>query len=623
MGKVIKIGASLTMFLIFFNVVSALSITLNPNSISETLNQGASKDISIDYSITNPDNATVPAILNLGNFYTGFLSSSNSNISVPPLSSSTGTLIIHISANSTVAPKIYSGSIFLQSVLIPVTLDIRASATSQNSTGNCKVYILPIPLSKYLESGTTATQSIDVYVSKYCASALTINTNQPQMIKPIKFDAVSGLVEPSGKFTIPISYDTNDVSTGTYSDNIIISAIDDNENQYSLTIPISLTVSNLITPITNSSSIAVPSCSLTATEFNYNQTYKLICQNKNQNVEVVPDIDPFFLVGNYPYVEETQNSYSYTMKAINLGTTAVKAKFLYHNAPMESSFKQQVNILAGGLYIPSAVLKAKFYPELYQATDGKVTVRILDNATGAILDDSTLYLDGIIVNNSLSLDPNKEYELRANHAGYMPLVMTVNPAPKVINFTLNAKYYLGDSLNFATIPANATILYDNKIITMPFTLTEEGAHTISAYFLGYTTTTKNFTVLNIARIITSTISDDAKKGESIFLTVDRNDSNLRVTYKKDSSSPEVFLNQTIGSTISAYAEEAGDYQIFADNTMLKSYTIENNPFYTSWWFLGGGAIGFIFLIIYFSRRSSSNVVPSQGLSMTVGGGNYG
>lgn len=598
---------------LLLSFVSALTVTTTPSTISENVNQGQSKSIALQYTITNPDNDTRTAILNLGNFPNGYLTADTTTIQVPANNQATGTISITFTSTPTTPANSYTGTLFLASQPITTTFTVQAP----QPTGTCKVYTLPIPLSKSLESGTTTSQSIDVYVSKYCTSAINVRTNQPQMQKPIKFDAVSGIVEPAGKFTVIVNYDTNDVQRGTYNDNIVISGVDDSENEYNLNIPISVTVTNSISPVSNGSFSTLPSCSLSSNIFNLNQTYKLICNNIDANIQIQPIVDPSLVTGAPPYVEETSGSYTYTMRPLIIGSTNIKASFLYKNAPI-GQFSQDIKIGAGNVPLSGNIMQFKFYPELFEST-GDVLVRVIDNATGNILYDAKILLDGEMVdNNTIHLEQNKEYELTSSNSGYSDLVKKIALTPRPINFTLNSNYYVGDSLDFQTSPANATILLDDVIITLPYKIDTTGVHKVSASLLGFTLTTKNISISENARIIDSTPSDKVGLGDELFATVTRNDSNLRIMFRKDATSSPEIVNQTIGSTIKYEVKDGGTYDIYADGNILKSYVIDARPFWKTWWFWTFGVLAVIVLIVLFLSRDPDT---SQASPMAFNVGN--
>jgi len=59
--------------------------------------------------------------------------------------------------------------------------------------------------------------------------------------------------------------------------------------------------------------------------------------------------------------------------------------------------------------------------------DDKIIIRVVDNESGNILTNAKIYLDGIeMLNDSLVLRSNKNYEIRASLIGYSDLVETIN-----------------------------------------------------------------------------------------------------------------------------------------------------------------------------------------------------
>jgi len=563
----------LGIFLLSF--VSALDVTLTPNTITEDIKQGESITKTIHYNIFNPDMTTQTAtITNLNSI--PFTTSSISFVSINPNSTLEGDFTLTFSPTNSNEPKLYADNIRLsyQSILTKITV-------TQDQIGKCKIYTLPIPLTKTLETGNTASQSIDVYVSKYCDSALQISTNQPQMPKPISFDSISGLVEPSQKFSVQVIYDSTGVQKGTYNDNIIISAMDDDENQYNLNLPITLSITGSISPITNGSFTNLPTCSLSASEFLLNQTYKLICNSINSNIEIQPIIDYDYIKGLG--VSESGDSYEYSFQPIQFGNTEIKARFLFKNAPIGNEYSQEVRILAGSGVVPGTSLALRFYPELYEAEeDEPITVRAVDNKSGNILTGATIYLDGIeMVNDSLTLKSGRNYEIRASFIGYSDLVETINLNPKLIEFTINSDYNLGDSLNFTTDPEDATVSLNGNLITLPFVLNEIGTFEISVGKLGYTTSTKNITVGSQANIIYQTPLDNLKKGGEVLIEFEKNDTLIYVDFQADTSEPaEILVSEFTGKEVRFETNKVGTYHIYADGQFIHQVVIESG---SKWW----------------------------------------
>lgn len=572
-----KYFAFILLGIFLFNFVSAVDITLTPDTISRTVKQGETIISSVLYSLVNNQNDTFTYTLpNFQNTDIPFITSNTASITVLPNDDIIGTIIFTISPPSNVAPGDYSVGFFIGNK--PLSIDI---TVTQDQLGLCKIYTLPIPLTKTLETGTTSSQFIDIYVSKYCDSPLQISTNQPQMPKPISFDSISGLIEPSQKFSIQVTYDATSVQKGTYTDNIIVSAMDDDENQYNLNLPITLSITGSISPITNGTFLNLPTCSLSASEFSLNQTYSLICNSIAPNIEIQPLIDYDYIKGIG--VSETGNSYEYTFQPIQFGNTIIKARFLFKNAPIGNEYSQEVRILAGSGVVPGTSLALKFYPELYEAEeDQPITIRAVDNKSGNILTGAIIYLDGIeLANDTLILKVNKNYEIRASFIGYSDLVEIINLNPKLINFTINSNYNIGDSLNFTTDPEGATVSLYGDLITLPFLLNTVGTFEISVGKLGYTTSTVNITVGSQSIIIYSTPIPDIKKGGEVLIEFEKNDTKIYVDFQADPSEVAVNITQEfVGKEVRFVTEETGVYRIYADGQFIHQVVISES---SGWW----------------------------------------
>jgi len=590
--------------LFLLSSVSALSVTLSPTTITETIKQGGSKTVSIGYIIINPDSTTQTAtITNINTI--PFASSSISSVSVNPNSTKEGDFTITFSPTSSHEAKLYVENIRLGSSAILTQI-----AVQEDQTGKCKIYTLPIPLSKTLETGSTASQSIDVYVSKYCSSALQISTNQPQMTKPINFDSISGLVEPSQKFSIQVNYDATSVQKGTYTDNIIISAMDDDENQYNLNLPITLSITGSISPITNGTFTSLPTCSLSASEFALNSTYSLICNSIAPNIQIQPIIEYDYIKG--VGVSETGDSYEYSFQPINFGNTVIKARFLFKNAPIGNEYSQEVRILASSGVVPGTSLALRFYPPLYEAQENAlITIRAVDNETGNILTNAVMYLDGMeILNDSLILKSNKNYEVRVSHIGYSDLVESINLNPKLINFTLKSEYNLGESLNFTTDIEGVTVSLNGELISIPFKLNTLGTFEISVGKLGYTTTSQNITVGSQSKILYVTPLTDLKKGGNMLLEFESNDTLIYVDFQADTSEPAIILiPEFTGKEVRFQTEETGVYHIYADGEFIHQCVIESNDWYKSYWLWGFVGIFAVGIFLYYGLKEDEDEFP--------------
>src|SRR3972149_2757957 len=217
--------------------VSAVDVILSPTSISTTITQGQSTQVTIGYTVNNPTNNSDSVSVSLGNT-PSFVTASTNLISVPANTQVSGNLIFTISPTQSNSPQTYSSTIQVGNTNLPTTIIL-----NPDLTGQCRIYVPISTTSKTLASGETAVQTLQIFVSQYCSSPLQVSSNQPQMTKPISWNSMTGQVNPSGSFSIMANYDTTNVQKGTYSDTIVFSGVDSFENFYTLSIPLSLTVS--------------------------------------------------------------------------------------------------------------------------------------------------------------------------------------------------------------------------------------------------------------------------------------------------------------------------------------------------------------------------------------------
>lgn len=592
--------------ILFVNLSSAYSVSVSSTSLSGTLKQGKAITLgTLTVTIDNTgSNNSIQLPISLGNVNselpTGLvISSDKSQIDIPANSQKTETITFTITSATSVTAGTYNpnNKLFLGSNGISFSINLQ-----EDLTGKCRVYTLPIPLSKTLEAGATASQSIDVYVSKYCNDALTISTNQPQRTKPITFDSISGLVEPSQKFSVTLKYDTAGVQTGTYTDNIIVSAVDEDENQYSLTIPISLTITGTISPISNGTISTFPNCALSSSTFNINTTYSVTCQNIDANLDLQPVIDDNYIKGINQ--EETSNTYTYYFKPKKYGITNISIKFLLRNAEIGDRWGQQISITGSGGQTGTA-MDVRFYPNLYEVND-TVTIRAIDNSSGDILYNVRIYIDGIEVNSTIKLEPNKDYELRLSHDGYPNLVKTININPKPINFSVLSSYKVGDELNFSTDPSNCVVSLNDDIVELPFRFDSAGNFKITVSKTGYTSTSKTITVSSFPNKVYSTPSEEAGQGKEVTVEFERADTNLSATLKYSKNNSEVYIQTPfIGKLIKFKLDEEGLYNVYADGIITQSYQVNQKEWYKQWWGITGLSVMGLFIIIFIIRKINS------------------
>ena len=583
--------------LFLFSFVSAVDITLTPNTITETIKQGESLTKIIHYEIFNPDTITQTATIIINPDILSFTTTSISSVSVATNTTESGDFTITFSPTTSDEDKLYADYIRLNSenILAKITVE-------EDQTGTCRLIELPHTTSFRISQGDIGTtQQIKIRASTECPE-LVFNPLAPQtqMDKPMYIESM-GESEQGKEYTFTIGLDAVDVQTGTYSNSYIVSAFS-GDIIYSKTIPLSVTVSSGTSP--DSTFNSLPSCSLSASEFSLNQTYSLICNSISPNIDIQPIIDFDYIKGIG--VSETGDSYEYSFQPIQFGNTEIKARFLYKNAPMGNEYSQEVRILAGSGVVPGTSLALKYYPNLYEAKeDEKITIRAVDNKSGNILTDAKIYLDGIeMTNDSLTLKNNKNYEIRASFIGYSDLVETINLNPKLINFTMADQYKLEDSLNFTTDPEDATVTIDDGLISLPFVLNTLGIFKISVSKLGYTTTTKNITVVSQILIKYSTPMDDLKKGGSVLVEFEKNNTLIYVDFQADPSKASVILvEEFTGQKVNFDTEENGVYHVYADGEFIQQFNVDSNNWWQNKWIWIISIVIGVLLFIYYGFLS--------------------
>lgn len=594
------------LFLFLINFVSAYTVQFSPNQVNSQVIQGQSTSVTVNYIVTNYGESST-AFITTTSFPSNMLTSNTGSVIINANTTTSGSFVLTFNSNG-VATGNYSAwitfgtsSIFtsLEVKPIPNTCALNPSLVSYSQAVQANTII---PLSKITFNPTGCTGSLVLTSSNVLLEGGVISSSGVQ--KPL---SISSIVSDG----VNLQIDTTGLSSQTYSSKLKI-------NAFSMTfeIPFLITVTQGTNPTINFSVNQLPTCSVSATQANLNVTDSLICTNVQPDVRVSPRVNELIEgIG----VDNSNGQFTWYFKAKKLGVAKVIVDFYYLNAPVGNPFEQEIKIVSGSYSQGGTIMRFKFYPELYNTPDGKVIIQVIDNSSNNLIQNAQIYMDGVLLNNNtIQLQQNKNYELRASSYGYSDIVEVISLSQLPINFTIYNQYLVGDSLNFQTNPPNATILYDDEIITLPFQLTEEGIHTITASYLGYSQTEKNITVVKNANLISSLPIEEFKIGKIIYAQVDRNDSKLKIVYLDKNLVPNV-LNETVGDYISVKADKKGTYEIYGDDNLLIRYEKKDTKWYFSWWFLTlCGIAVLIFLYLAFSGGSSSSS-GGQTLSYGVGG----
>ena len=506
------------------------------------------------------------------------------------------------------------GYIWFDDGTMPINIKLIVNANTQSS-GDCYLYT-----KKYLKSLKINQEEIknDIATVRVIASEGCPDLTFDDVVltytdaiegKPLGLNV--GWLEVEGKeYNFNLDANAEGVGRGVYHYTYSVSIDGRPELDKDVDFTIEVYAGDVINPNIGNITSNLPTCSLSASEFALNQTYKLICNSINSNIQIQPIIEYDYIKG--VGVSETGDSYEYSFQPIDFGNTIIKARFLFKNAPIGNEYSQEVRILASSGVVPGTSLALRFYPPLYEAQENSpITIRAVDNETGNILTNAVIYLDGIeLLNDSLILKSNKNYEVRVSHLGYSDLVEDINLNPKLINFTLKSEYNLGESLNFTTDIEGATVSLNGELISLPFILNSLGTFEISVSKLGYTTSSQNITIGSISRIIYSTPLTELKKGGDVLIEFEKNDTKIYVDFQADTTKPAVILiSEFTGKEVRFKTEETGVYHVYADGEFIHQFVIESNDWYKSYWLwipLGLACVG---LFLYYGLKEDEDELP--------------
>ena len=595
--------------LFLFSLVSALDVTLTSPDLDKTIQQGGYDIILIHYVIDNTGGSAGAVSIE---FNPGLTNTPESkSIAFKNDSIKEGDTFLIVEVQDTENPIIYTGDInakFGNDLLSSLTSHITVDG-DLTPVGDCYLYTKNYFKSPKIQQGDTNDNiaTIRVVASLGCPNLkfddITLTSTDAMEGEPLGVSFMETSIEGK-EYLFRLSANAENVQTGSYNYIYSISATGEGYENLNKDIEFIITVMSGINPITDDLPSSIPTCSLSASEFALNQTYKLICTSTNPNIEIQPVIDYDYIKGLG--VTETGSTYEYSFQPKQFGNTIIRARFLFKNAPIGNEYSQEVRILASSGIVPGTSLALKFYPNLYEAKeDEPITIRAVDNESGNILTNAKIYLDGIeMLNDSLVLKSNKNYEIRASFIGYRDLVETINLNPKLINFTIGTEYNLGESLNFTTDPEDATVTLNGSLISLPFPLNSIGTFEISVSKLGYTTSTQNITVGSHSKIIYSTPIDSLEKGGEILVEFAENETLIYVDFQADPSEAAVILVQEFtGKQVSFLTEKEGVYHVYADGEFIQQFSVIKSDgwwnFYKSPWVWIPAIIILILLFIYY------------------------
>ena len=596
--------------MVFLMGFTTANVTCSTNSILKTITQGQISGNSSTFSCTNNGNNTV-TISSTGSFFSVY-----PNQAVIQPTNTFGSM--NVIFNEGLVSGTYSGSIFFSDGSTPISTSLIVNPSTQ--TG-CNIDIFPTILSNIkIQQGGIKTRNIQLNVPSCYPSSISLQgISLASDEQPIQLGEISlGTIQPGNSVIIPLDLDAVSVSVGQYSDTLQLLAYNSTGNNINLpSVSISVLVTQGISPISNFSLSELPTCSLNAVEFNLNSTGTLICSRNNPNIKPRPVIDTFYLEGLS--VTESPSQYIYNFKAKKIGNTKFKTEFVYLEGNVGKPFEQEIRITASGSSpIPGTVLDFIFYQsgnsiKLYSLSAKETIIQIVDNQTKSLVQSSLLYLGGVQINNTLTLESGKNYNLRASAPGYLDLISSFNVSENPITITISPGkelYYVGEPITITTLE-NASILINNVVIpSFPYNLETEGNITIKAVKEGYTSTEKRILVkpsLYISNIDPQ--SDKIGKGDDVLMNLNQN-----VSWSVTFNGTEI--NSGVGDRVTFTANDYGLYEVKSEGLTVFNKTIEKGgtfDFIKRNWLWGVIGIIVVFIGYFFLKGKSEG-----GESINVG-----
>lgn len=546
-------------------------ISINPSNPSQTVeftNQNLSETVSVSLSLSSE--------------LQNELQLSSSTLSIDYRNS----VVVFTKSN---APNgSFSGTLNYQcgnqSNSIPISLFIPNPTQNTTPSDPSDIIIFPTAKTVTVQQGSEKTQNIMLTVPQSYPRTITIQSvDFNPGTETIKFgDLNLGQVAPGQSIQIPIIFSGKDAQTGTYSTGLNIFALDPINGRINLPqVNLILQVSVGVSPVTNDTFSTPPTCSLSATTLNPNQTYSFTCSNQNSNIEINPEASEYF---EGKSVDISSGIFRYTFIPLKYGETNFKASFTYKGAPVFSPFNQAVRITTAGSTIPGTNLKFHFTPSLDDMQGSEqVLVQVIDNKTRSLVLEPRLWINSVEINStsdtfSYLFNTDTNYELRAKASGYDDYTETITISPKSV--TINANPSSGDSgtlFNITTTPGNVTLKLNGNEVANPLnTKLNSGLNAFEASGKGFKTAYLNITILDYIRILSGgeNFAKEQNKLQTFYLS--QNVSSFTVYYQKDvkDTTRETYLtNYTHGNVIQFTPTKKGVYSIEADGKPLGTFQI--------------------------------------------------
>lgn len=564
-----KIGM-LIFGILLIGIASATTTTLSVNPTSLILGKGNSSQLAVSYSINNLGGFSGSKGIQL----TGsplFLSYSGGSINYAENTTTTGNIMISVNIPLNSNAGNYENYIIIDGVILTIPITIQEAP--QPSSG---VIVFPTAKVINVQQSQIKNQNIQVIVPSSYPRVITI---QSVSFNPdldlIQFgDLDLGQLSPGQTLNIPIIVDARNVQSGDYNTQITILATDSQGQVQLSPSNLKIVVSVGVNPSTNETFTTKPSCSLSAIELNLNSSYTLICTNVGNNLEISTPYNSY-IEGIRADLSST--TYTYTFKAVKIGTTTFIVTFNYKGFSIFSPFTQEIRITpSGSSPVAGTTLRFEFYQdgikrEHNNLLSGITNVLILDNKTNSVVPSYTLYLNGLFVNSTLNLEIDKNYELRVSSGGYLDNVINFTVSKKEIGINLipdKSSYEVFDIVNLTCDVENCSFLLDDSVITSPYTFSASGTFLLKAVKENYITTNKTIEVKSLVNLGDCTpVYDKWKKGSDVVCEITKN-----VSW--DVYRDGLKINSGEGLRLDFKIDEHGIYEIKSGDYLIKQANIK-------------------------------------------------
>lgn len=538
-------------------------VTCNPNFISVSYDKGNQKVSSIQ--CTNSLNSSQVQISKIGDF-TIDSEIIGASPSVPTIKT------INIDFNPNANKGLNSGYIEFSDGSNSIPISFYVEETSEPEVG-CRLIELPHTTTYRIKQGEVGSSSqIKVKVSTECPSLSMSVTEETQMSKPMYLQGSSGDVDPGGEFSFTIGLDGEGVSTGTYQNNYIVTGYSGDEI-YQKQIFLSTIIAVGTSPIDEDSFSTLPTCNVES-DMSLNNSYTLTCNNENPNIQIEVPYNEFFKGIS---VSESEGKFEYVFQPIKIGNTYLTVLFKYKGVSIGNPFKKEIKILQGSVPLSGTQLEILFYQtgnkkKINDLVSGNVSILVRDNKTQNVVPTFTSYLNGEQVTNNFMISSGNNYELIIDSPGYMTSTLNFTPKESFLQIKLTPDkdfYLINDVINI-TSNEEAKFLFDNEIISSPYTLTKSGTFLLEAVKEGFKKSNKTIEVRTDTSVRScSPNSNNWKVGKKIICELSKNS-----TWEVYSDS--TLLESGVGGLVKFKIEEKGLIEIKSEGLAIYNVNVKKS-----------------------------------------------